>query len=207
MKFFIVFVCMCVFFTALLFSQEGAVSPNAESSKVTQEAQKAADEDITLIPVNAELKKNSRGAGYGLVVGGTVAASFGTLLEISTILTYFLLDNETKVRVSTDSHVFTFLHIASAAFITAGLSAVIAGATYVDDSVYGKKYWKKTQVITGSVLTSLGAAATITGSGLYAENDMKDVGSGIMGGGTALMSSGIVSLFVGLFARYLWPLL
>lgn len=204
MKFYIFFACICMFSTLTLFSQEEkSARTQNPNSKPTESKPKInnRDEKSDVITVNTDLQKNSRGLGYGLIVGGATAASFGVVLETSAILAYFLLDEQTRVKVSSDSHVFTFLHIASATFITAGVASIISGSTYIDDSVYGKKYWKKTQVITGSVLTSVGAAATIAGSVLYAAVDMKDIGSGIIGSGVSLMSSGIVSLFIGLFAR------
>ncbi len=196
MKFRVCFFCICMFSTMTLFSQE-----KKPQNTQGQDSNASSEEPSSIKIVNADLQKNSRGLSYGLVLGGAIAASFGTVLELSTLLTYFVLDENTRIETSTDSHVFSFLHITSATFITAGITSIISGTTYIDDSIYSKNYWKKTQVITGSVLTSVGSAATIAGLVLYAAVDMKDTGAPVMGSGVSLMSSGLVSLFIGLFAQ------
>lgn len=140
--------------------------------------------------------------GYSLTVGGSAVALAGVGLEIATIISIFVINSESRTKYSTAQGVFPFLHGASAALITTGVSGVLAAISYQEDSLEGLRRWRNNQLILGSVFTAAGIAATAGGSVLYVQyKDQRDIGAGLIGAGAPLVLSGIINIMLGIFIR------
>lgn len=123
-------------------------------------------------------------------------------LEIATIISIFVINSESRTKYSTAQGVFPFLHGASAALITTGVSGVLAAISYQEDSLEGLRRWRNNQLILGSVFTAAGIAATAGGSVLYVQyKDQRDIGAGLIGAGAPLVLSGIINIMLGIFIR------
>ena len=201
--------CKCIFiivFIATMIVPTFAQETLEENSTVKSDSVETEGntQDTELVNANEMLRTYPQGIGYGLTVGGATLVSLGVVLEIATLVAFFVLNEDDRLPYITNGGLFSFLHIASAGLITSGTATMLGGATYIDDSRYGRKHWEDTQIVIGSTLLTIGGITTITGAALYGiankNTNLEIAGAGAIGGGVPLAITGLVSLFIGLFA-------